>query len=266
MTPLAQLSPGGKVLSRPIASGRIEHMFEGQAGGDEPAEAVPEPAPPVTAAMLRCWIAGLARVDRRVDDAERVTQLELLERLKSAAAAAQAEVTVDFAASQRAGADRGGGAGRDGGGRGRRAGGAGPAGLPVPRRPLPGAGAGVDLGAAGHVGRAAGRGHLGVAGHPGGPGDRVPGPGRPPGRGRRARPGAGRAGGPGGGGGGPGGRLPAGPAGVRGPRPGRGEGPDGDVAAGAGHHVEVLRVPAGRPGRRHLRGAVRRGRPVHRRR
>ena len=33
---------------------------------------------------------------------ERVTQLELLERLKSAAAAAQAEVTVDFAASQRA--------------------------------------------------------------------------------------------------------------------------------------------------------------------
>ena len=52
--------------------------------------------------MLRSWIAGLTRLDRRVDDAERVAQLELLERLKSAAAAAQAEVTVDFVASQRA--------------------------------------------------------------------------------------------------------------------------------------------------------------------
>src|SRR3954465_10707459 len=82
-------------------------MFEGRAGGGEAADAVPESAPdpaaPVTAAMLRCWIAGLTGVDRAVDDAERVTQLELLERLKSAAAAAQAVVTVDFAASQRAG-------------------------------------------------------------------------------------------------------------------------------------------------------------------
>ena len=77
-------------------------MFEELAGGDEPAEAVPEPAAPVTAETLRCWIAGLARLDRQVTDAERVSQLELLERLKSAAAAAQAEVTVDFAASQRA--------------------------------------------------------------------------------------------------------------------------------------------------------------------
>ncbi len=31
---------------------------------------------------------------------------------------------------------------------------------------------------------------------------------------------------------------------------GRQRGPDGDVAAGAGHHVQVGRVPAGRPGRR----------------
>ncbi len=76
-------------------------MFERMAGGDEPPEAVPEPAP-VTAETLQSWIAGLTRLDRQVDDAERVDQLELLERLKSAAAAAQAEVTVDFAASQRA--------------------------------------------------------------------------------------------------------------------------------------------------------------------
>jgi hypothetical protein len=77
-------------------------MFDRLAGGGEPAGAVPEPAAPVTAETLRSWIAGLACLDRRVEDAERVTQLELLERLKSAAAAAQAVVTVDFAASQRA--------------------------------------------------------------------------------------------------------------------------------------------------------------------
>ena len=56
----------------------------------------------MTAATLKSWIAGLTCLDRRVEDAQRVAQLELLERLKSAAAAAQAEVTVDFAASQRA--------------------------------------------------------------------------------------------------------------------------------------------------------------------
>ena len=41
-------------------------------------------------------------MDRSVDDAERVAQLEALERLKAAAAAAQAVVTADFVASQRA--------------------------------------------------------------------------------------------------------------------------------------------------------------------
>jgi len=82
-------------------------MFEPLAGGDEPVPAVPDPvvpdpAVPVTAATLRSWIAGLTGLDRSVDDAGRVAQLELLERLKSAAAAAQAVVTVDLAASQRA--------------------------------------------------------------------------------------------------------------------------------------------------------------------
>ena len=77
-------------------------MFERLAAGDEPVPAVPDPAVPVTAATLRSWITGLTGLDRRVDDAERITQLELLERLKSAAAAAQAVVTVDLAASQRA--------------------------------------------------------------------------------------------------------------------------------------------------------------------
>ena len=44
----------------------------------------------------------MSGLDRSVDDAERVAQLEALERLKSAAAAAQAVVTADFVASQRA--------------------------------------------------------------------------------------------------------------------------------------------------------------------
>jgi hypothetical protein len=48
------------------------------------------------------WIAALPRLDRAVDDAERIAQLGALERLKSAAAAAQAEVTADLVASQRA--------------------------------------------------------------------------------------------------------------------------------------------------------------------
>src|SRR5204862_187301 len=72
--------PVDKSCPGPTESGRLEHMFEDVGGGDAPADAVPEPAAPVTAAMLRCWIAGLARVDRAVDDAARVTQLEPLER------------------------------------------------------------------------------------------------------------------------------------------------------------------------------------------
>ena len=83
-------------------------MFENLTSNARGAEAeptaragLPELAP-VTVGMLQSWITGLTCLDRQVDDAERVSQLELLERLKSAAAAAQAEVTVDFVASQRA--------------------------------------------------------------------------------------------------------------------------------------------------------------------
>ncbi|MGH8969741.1 MAG: DUF222 domain-containing protein, partial [Actinomycetes bacterium] len=47
------------------------------------------------------WAGALAGLDRTVDDAERIDQLRVLEELKSAAAAAQAVVTADFAASQR---------------------------------------------------------------------------------------------------------------------------------------------------------------------
>ncbi len=56
----------------------------------------------LTTATLTGWRRQLARLDGAVGDAERIEQIRLLEELKSAAAAAQAVVTADFAASQRA--------------------------------------------------------------------------------------------------------------------------------------------------------------------
>jgi hypothetical protein len=51
------------------------------------------------AATLRRWVGDLGRLDRSVTDAERVDQLQALEALKSAAAAAQARVAADLHAS-----------------------------------------------------------------------------------------------------------------------------------------------------------------------
>jgi hypothetical protein len=48
------------------------------------------------------WITTLRSPDRVADDPARIAQIAALERLKSAAAAAQAVLTADFAASQRA--------------------------------------------------------------------------------------------------------------------------------------------------------------------
>lgn len=56
---------------------------------------------PVTAAELETWVSRLAAMDRDVDDAARIDQVTMLERLKGAAAAAQARVSTDFDASQR---------------------------------------------------------------------------------------------------------------------------------------------------------------------
>lgn len=56
----------------------------------------------MTARDVREWTAGLTHVDAAVSDAERIEQLRALEGLKSAAAAAQARITVDFVRSQRA--------------------------------------------------------------------------------------------------------------------------------------------------------------------
>src|SRR5690625_4464195 len=53
-------------------------------------------------AVLAEWRSLLARLDRDVPDTERVDLLRGLEELKSAAAAAQAQLAVDLDASQRA--------------------------------------------------------------------------------------------------------------------------------------------------------------------
>jgi surface antigen len=51
-------------------------------------------------ADLNGLLATLTRIDSAADDTERVDQLDVLERLKSVAAAAQARITVDLVESQ----------------------------------------------------------------------------------------------------------------------------------------------------------------------
>ncbi|MEP6761567.1 MAG: DUF222 domain-containing protein, partial [Sporichthyaceae bacterium] len=77
-------------------------MFE-TSGGTGATVLAPDPGDEVLGtATLTGWRPRLARLDRAVGDAERVEQIRVLEELKSAAAAAQAVVTADFVASQRA--------------------------------------------------------------------------------------------------------------------------------------------------------------------
>jgi hypothetical protein len=51
---------------------------------------------PLDAATIATWITALAGTDRRVDDAERVDQIRVLEELKAAASAAQARASADL--------------------------------------------------------------------------------------------------------------------------------------------------------------------------
>ena len=97
------------MLIQPAGPDIIEHMFESvrvpAGGASVPTTTVScatVPTAGVDSGSVAAFITALIGLDRGVDDAERVTQLELLERLKSAAAAAQAVVSTDFAASQRA--------------------------------------------------------------------------------------------------------------------------------------------------------------------
>ena len=64
-------------------------------------EFVEDPAQGLTTSDLAAFVGRLARLSRDVDDAERIDQVGLLEAVKSAAAAAQARVTVAFDNSQR---------------------------------------------------------------------------------------------------------------------------------------------------------------------
>jgi len=67
-----------------------------------PAQLPALPGATLSTAALGGLVGRLGRLDTEVDDAERITQLELLERLKGAAAAAQARVSVALDRSQRA--------------------------------------------------------------------------------------------------------------------------------------------------------------------
>jgi hypothetical protein len=211
--PFQRVTPGSDRLA-PVESlvrarsgpGRLEHMFERVAGGDAPAGASPTAARPVTDAR-RCgrgssgwgaWTGGSRT--RSGSPAGAVGAVEV--RRGGGAGGGDGRLRRVPAGRAAGGGVPAGKAGCRGGG----AGGAGPAGLPGPRRPLPRAAQALDLGAAGHVGGAAGGGRLGVAGHLVAGRRRVW--TRPTG-GRRTPSwaGAGRAGGPGGAGRGAGGRV-----------------------------------------------------------
>ncbi|HEX2299765.1 MAG TPA: DUF222 domain-containing protein [Pseudonocardiaceae bacterium] len=68
----------------------------------EPTAGQDEPCAAIDAALVTGWIDQLATFQRDVTDAERIDQLRALAQLKSAAAAAQARITVDLDASVRA--------------------------------------------------------------------------------------------------------------------------------------------------------------------
>jgi hypothetical protein len=72
-------------------------------GAQAQSQASPEALPGalLDSGVVNAWVDRLARFDRDVSDTERIDQLRALERLKSAAAAAQARITVDLDTSIR---------------------------------------------------------------------------------------------------------------------------------------------------------------------
>lgn len=81
-------------------TGRLEHMFEHDASGGTPRGSTGPGA--LTTAELTRLVDRLPHLEECADDAARIKQIRVLEMIKSACAAAQARVTVAFAASQRA--------------------------------------------------------------------------------------------------------------------------------------------------------------------
>jgi hypothetical protein len=73
-------------------------MFDAGDGRQVPELGAAKPADAAIGnAEIAAFIGALAGLDTDVDDAERIDQIGLLEQLKAAAAAAQAQVTARFA-------------------------------------------------------------------------------------------------------------------------------------------------------------------------
>jgi hypothetical protein len=96
-SPPASVPPARTVTTRLVAAP------DTQAGTTS--DAIPDVPPGVLldSEVISDWVDRLTRIDRDVSDAERIEQLRALERLKSAAAAAQARIAVDLDTSVRAG-------------------------------------------------------------------------------------------------------------------------------------------------------------------
>ena len=137
----------------------------------------------LSASMVEEWIDQLAEVSHDLTDAERIDQISELERLKSAAAAAQARLTADLDASQRAVQASAGVPSRRVRHRDRRPGRARPPRASGSRSAAPRPGQGAGARDAPHAERTRRRPALRVADHASRPRDRLPFPGAPaPGR------------------------------------------------------------------------------------
>ena len=82
----------------------VTHGSPGQPPAGTSAVSLLSTLPPLSTLLtvdLEAMVGCLAHLEVDVDDAQRITQLGLLERIKGAAAAAQARVSVDFETSQR---------------------------------------------------------------------------------------------------------------------------------------------------------------------
>lgn len=87
--------PGEGQVQWPEAAG-VARAPEGRGRGADDDGVV------TSTAALCAVVAALSQIDDRVQDAERVSQLRALEEIKNACSAAQARITVEFDASQRA--------------------------------------------------------------------------------------------------------------------------------------------------------------------
>jgi hypothetical protein len=95
LDPLSDVPPAS-----PGAMPGAQSEAQSEASPEAPPEALSDAL--LNSGVINAWVDRLARFDRDVSDAERIDQIRALERLKSAAAAAQARITVDLDTSIRA--------------------------------------------------------------------------------------------------------------------------------------------------------------------